>query len=57
MKKVVYLLYVLALIFLALFIFHDEWGVQEETAKIFYYIALGIFGIGVIRVVYLIWRK
>ncbi|MFP4621719.1 MAG: hypothetical protein ACLFM7_10435 [Bacteroidales bacterium] len=52
-----YGLYILALALVVLYLIHEELNISENTADVFYYLAIGIFGFGVIRVVYLAFKR
>jgi hypothetical protein len=52
-----YLLYLLAFALIILFALRQELNIPEDLANYGYYIAIGIFVIGVIRVFYLIIKR
>ncbi|MCF8336198.1 MAG: hypothetical protein K9H65_06320 [Bacteroidales bacterium] len=52
-SKYFYILYILALAMVVLFITREELNLSENLANLFYYLAIGILGVGVVRIVYL----
>ncbi len=56
-KRLFSALYIAALIMLLLYITHDAVGIPPGPARFLYYGAMTIFGVGLIRVFYLILRN
>ncbi|GEM_PF-3167907 len=56
-KRIFSGLYILALLSLIAYIAHDALQIDPGAARYFYYLAMAIFGAGLIRVVYLIIRS
>ncbi|MGM0531733.1 MAG: hypothetical protein ACQER7_10310 [Bacteroidota bacterium] len=52
-SKYFYVLYILGLAMIVLFIIREELDLSENLAHLFYYLALGIFGVGIIRIAYM----
>jgi hypothetical protein len=53
LSKYFYVLYILALAMVVLYIIREELDLSENLANLFYYLAIGIFGLGVIRIIFL----
>jgi hypothetical protein len=53
LSKYFYVLYILALAMIVIYLIRDEMEISEGLANLFYYLAIGIFGLGVVRIVYL----
>ena len=53
LSKFFYALYILALGMVVVYLIQEELGISENLAKFLYYLAIGIFGFGVIRIIYL----
>lgn len=53
LSKYFYVLYILALAMVVLYVIREEVNLSENLANLFYYLAIGIFGLGIVRVVYL----
>gem|GEM_PF-4885131 len=53
LSKYFYVLYILALAMVVIYLIRDEMEISEGLANLFYYLAIGIFGLGVVRIVYL----
>jgi drug/metabolite transporter (DMT)-like permease len=56
-RRLFSLLYIVALVFIVLFIAREKIGIPEQTAQIFYFVAIGIFVIGIGRILYLFMKR
>mgnify|MGYP006283383273 CR=1 FL=1 len=56
-RKLLSLLYLIAMIFLILYFTKDVFGISSSLADFFYYFAIGVFAFGVIRIIYLVVRR
>jgi len=57
LSKFFYALYILALGMIVIYLIQEEVGISENFAKFLYYLAIAIFGLGVIRVIYLAFKR
>jgi len=57
LKRLFSALYILALLSLLLYAGREAVGLTYETARYFYYAAIAIFMVGLIRIFYMILRK
>jgi len=56
-KRLFSALYILALLFLLLYAGREAAGLSYETARYFYFAAVAIFGVGLVRIFYMILRR
>jgi hypothetical protein len=56
-RRIFTFLYFAAIVFIVLFVAKDHINISEDLADIFYYAALGIFGIGLVRIFFLILKR
>jgi len=56
-RKLLSFIYFLALVSLIIYFIRDMLSIPESTADIFYYIPIGVFFFGIIRIIYLVIRR